>query len=148
MNNNFYSVSGFDHTPLDVRQQGWYQYLYPYRLGNYTKRSLAPPVCLSSLDFRQPAQGQIVAAVDIPMHTAGKCDGVALWVDYVLDEHGNELRFWNGTDFPPYLTQSIKFFRDPRIVEPGNILRIQAYYEPGQSDLEYAFNFLDAPAVV
>lgn len=141
----FFSVSGFDHAPLDNRQQNWYQFLYPYRLGNYNKKPLAPPVCLTSLDFRQQCQSKVDFAVSIPLQSAGRCDGVALWVDYILDNEGTQrLTYWNGIDFPPYLTQSVKLFRTPQNVQVGQTLDISATLELGQSDFEYSFNLRES----
>lgn len=139
-------MAGFDHSALDVRQEYWYQYSYPYRLSNYRKRALANPQTVAMMNFQQPIQS-FAHTITMNIEKQGVLDGFVLWVDYVLDatepQSGtNMLRFWNGLDFPAYMTQTIKFVPAPQQVQAGKQVIIEAQFAVGQSDVEFKFTLL------
>lgn len=124
---------------MDNRQQNWHEYLYPYRLANYRKRPLAQPIEIAILDYAQPIS-KIECSKEIIFDQSGTCDGVAIWVDYVVDNE-RKLRYWNGFDFPPFMTQNIRFFPTYPQVQKGNKLLVRTNFSVGDSDLNYTFQF-------
>lgn len=135
-------MCGIDHSFLDQRQQNWHENLYPYKLSNYRKKPLARPIQIAVLNYSQPIS-DMQAVHEIVFDQAGACDGVAIWVDYVLDSNQTALRLWNGYDFPPFMTQNIRFFPQYPQVKVGNKLLVQSSFTIGESDFQYSFQFAE-----
>jgi hypothetical protein len=193
-------VSGFDHRSLDERQGNWHEFLYPYRLANYRKRALASPAVIGMIDYRENEVKPIHHLTEIPFEINGTCDGIAIWVDYVLYEeapqsvqqyaletqgqltqhitqqssnvhnHGynnsqhpslasfpsfasqsdvpltknshSRLSHYCHNEFPPYMTQSIKFLETSESVSLGNKLVAEIYFESGQSEFQHRFEIV------
>lgn len=125
---------------MDARQDDWHIHLYPYRLSNYRKRALASPQTVTMMNFHQPIQS-FQNITQFTIEKAGSCDGFAIWVDYVLDSNDNMLQYWNGLDFPAFMTQSIKFLPASECVTAGNQCIVQSCFEVGQSDVQFSFAF-------
>jgi hypothetical protein len=150
---SYFSVSGFNHRALDEKQQNWFEFLYPYRLANYRKRALASPSVIGTIDYslQSPENGMfspIHQMTEIAFEINGTCDGIALWVDYILHEDyssssssmsPHRLSFYQNNDFPPFMTQNIKFFQTPEVVNIDSKLIAEIYFENGQSDIQYHF---------
>lgn len=118
--------------------------MFPYRLANFRKRALSPPIQVLGLNFYSPIQSIQDAVGQSIIQIAGQCDGFAIWMDYVLDSEEDSLKFWNGSDFPAFKTENIRFLPQSKIVKPGDRVLVNANFEVGQSDFSYAFNFIDA----
>jgi predicted RNA methylase len=143
----YHSVCGIDHSFLDQRQQLWHEYLYPYKLSNYRKKPLAKPIQVATLNYTQPIS-DIHTMQEIVFDQVGTCDAVVIWVDYVLENGSGSnnqttLRFWNGFDFPPFMTQNIRFFPHYPQVKVGNKLLVQSQFMVGESDFQYSFQFVE-----
>jgi hypothetical protein len=146
-------VSGFNHRALDEKQQNWFEFLYPYRLANYRKRALASPSVIGTIDYSiQSSENPSVSAIhqmtEIAFEINGTCDGIALWVEYILHEDyssssslasQHRLSFYQNNDFPSFMTQNIKFFEKPAVISIDNKLIAEIYFENGQSDVQYHF---------
>lgn len=78
-----FSVSGFEHDPYDEKLATWATHLFPYKLGQYRKKLLSVPTCVGELDFTGVAE-DVVAHTPLVISEAGRCDCVAIWVDYCL----------------------------------------------------------------
>eukprot|EP01039_Chlorochromonas_danica_P003127 gene3127-3424_t len=114
-----HNVCGFDHSPLDRVQAEWHEFIYPYYLANYRKRLLTRPVKLATLDYYTLSeQFDSILQQIVTVEAAGRCDGLAIWVDYDLDREGQiNLQAFNGMDFSSYISQSVKFLPKPRSVQ-------------------------------
>ena len=83
-------VNGFDHKPFDQVQQNWHEHLFPYKLAQYKKRLLTAPTCLLEIDYAEIVSLEESAwlalslqqSVMLPVIAAGRCHGVAIWVDF------------------------------------------------------------------
>lgn len=165
-------MSGFNHLPLDERQVNWHEFLYPYRLANYRKRALSTPAVIGVIDYRENEVKPIHQLTEIAFEINGTCDGIAIWVDYLLAEdqeqqlaaqqpesifshpsqpaqhqqpyplQHNRLIHYFHNDFPPFMTQSIKFLPTPEPVSIGNKLIAEIYFENGQSEFQHRFEIL------
>jgi hypothetical protein len=133
-------VNGFDHSPLDERQSDWHSHWFPYKMGCYKKTLLAEPVCIAVLDYASEATDEagvlLSPIVSMPATvTSGRCDCVVLWVDYVISDD-NVLQFWDGSDFPPYVKTSVKFFGLPIEVGVNSVIQCKSSFSYGDSEIE------------
>jgi hypothetical protein len=77
-------VSGFDHSPLDRQQENWHEHRFPYKLASYRKRLLTKPMAVSTLDYTRVASDIEESVREARFVCDGRCDAVAIWVDYDL----------------------------------------------------------------
>lgn len=77
-------VSGFDHTPLDEKQADWHANMFPFKLADYRKRLLSKPTSVAALHYSEPLGSLPEKITRIPMTASGRCDCVAVWIDYDL----------------------------------------------------------------
>lgn len=77
----------------------------------------------------------------IAVAETGRCDAVAIWMDYQLleDDPAAVLRTWNQGNFNAYSKINIKYFSEPIAVNPACRLRCRSSYELGASDFGFAF---------
>ncbi len=137
---------GFDHESFDRRQAGWHQNWLPYRLSDYAFEMLAGPAVLQELDYSRVASDLSPLEIDLQVIAKGRCDCVAVWVDYIMsDATANApavtaVRHFDGFSFPPYLKVSLRFFDEAQLVNPGlSIVRCKSSFQLGDSDLRYDF---------
>ena len=134
-------VEGFDLRYFDDYKSDWTQYSFPYKLGCYEKKILSQPVKLAEFDFEaSEPKDSIDETATVPFLTAGKCDCIAIWVDYELVP-GVDLQCWRDDDFPPYAKVSVWFFKKPDFVGPNSHnLRIQYSFKFGEEDLTCSYS--------
>lgn len=125
-----------------MRVQDWHKFYYPFRLGGFQKKPLAPPTVLTNLDYNQPWNQPINIISEIIMQTSGQLDAFAFWVDYRLDSDHNILKDWDVGDFRPYTTQNVKFVEISQSVNLGDKVQIQSLLNWGDSDFTFDFNFI------
>jgi len=144
------SVCGFDHSPLDrellpncASQPGtssaWSDNWFPYKLADYAKRALTLPQCLATFDYQNPIQSFPETASVVEFMTAGRCDCIALYVDYDLDKDSS-VSYLDK----PYYKPNLKFFtEEEKHVEPGiHVIKTIVQFEVGDSDLSYSFRLV------
>lgn len=83
---------------------------------------------------------------------SGRCDCVAIWVDYQLTEHvllkncHETAANSGGFDFPSYLTVNLKFFPKPVVVGnllgSNNRLQCRTLFAPGDNDFTFDFQIV------
>lgn len=164
----------YDHSMYDAYIHNWdNEYLYPYKLGNFRKKLLTEPSCIATLDYYLPlAQllehiqskeniGKDMDLVELnripsgfsntvmlPVVNQGRCDAVAIWVDYQLTssdiDGGNVLESYRTTfhdkhDFPLYATQYVKFFAAPSGLTTDSIVTSNIQFSHGDTDFKYKF---------
>ncbi len=133
-------MSGFDHAPLDVRQSDWFAHSYPYKLANYRKKLLSAPQRIATLNYNHTVSAPPAELVQTPFIASGRCDFVAIWVDYQLtqDEQSTLQCFKNG-NFPSYMKLNLKFFEHSQSVQVGNVLNCVTEFVAGESDFRFQF---------
>lgn len=87
---------------------------------------------LNDEQFNQVLQGR--ARVE----TAGRCDALAIWVDYDLGVNGHIVRQYSDGDFVPHHCQSVRFLPAPRTLEVGEEMMIVMALQQGSSDFQFA----------
>lgn len=132
-------VSGFDHSALDAAQANWHDYLYPYHLANYRKKMLSRPVRLAVLDYYTLSeQFDTVLQQTTQVTATGRCDCMVVWVDYEIDKAGRScLSHFNGEDFVPFASQSLKFIPRPLELTCGMHVGIAMALPQGSSDFQF-----------
>jgi len=136
-------VCGFDHSPLDrellphsqPEGSAWNDNWFPYKLADYAKRALTKPHCLATLDYQHPIKSIAESATVIEFTASGRCDCIALFVDYYLDKDSS-VSYLDA----PYYKPNLKFFTDEeRQVEPDtHMLQCSVQFEVGDSDFTYS----------
>lgn len=127
-------VNGFDHKPLDERQSNWYQNLFPFNLAKYRKKLLTKPTIIASLDYLSPNISVHDKTIEIICN--GRCDCIAIWVDYDLIDN-MILENWNGNDFELHHKSNLKFLPEPIDVNQSSLLQSSTKFE----DADFIFNF-------
>ncbi len=138
----FCRVSGFDHSPLDEAQDNWNTHMFPYKLGTYQKTALSIPTCVYTIDYTivNDQNSFIDTNTTIDFTRSGRCDCVAIWVDYDLTTH-HTINFWENDNFPIYYKTNIRFFKESRAVEPlHNVIQCNTSFEYGNSDLDFVID--------
>lgn len=145
-------VSDFDHAELDVHQQDWYTHMYPYKLASYQYTALSDAITLGVINFSgqavsgadragaQLTSGDVVSC-DLPLVRQGRCDGVAVWVDYELTA-GSTLSCYKDGRFSHYQTVNIKFLPAGRGVEAGDRVNAVVQLDAHRNDFVYEFSLL------
>lgn len=137
------SAEGFTHSVFDAYKEAWHEYSFPYKLGGYGKQLRSRPTSVLTLDYCEPAQ-TLSATKDIPFTTAdGEVDCVAIWVDYDLYA-GERLENLRDGDFPPYLKIFVRFFPMRTRVTRRSVLRVDAAFTFGDSDVTVSTSIVDA----
>jgi SAM-dependent methyltransferase len=127
---------GYDHSAFDVKQRGWHTHWLPYKLSDYRTSVLAGPAVAQVIDFTRIACDLPALEITMPVTEVGRCDCVAVWVDYdtftassvyegIRLEGGRgqgqgkegmrHLHMQDGR-FPPYLKVNIRLFETPENV--------------------------------
>jgi hypothetical protein len=124
--------------------------MYPYKIGDYEYELLSKPIVLGVIDYVNP----MVPGVDAlqshsenPLLGGGRCDAVAVWVDYDLDIAGDIcIRQCADGKFLHYSKINIKFFESPTEVSaadaPSARLECTSRFEYGSSDFEVFFELM------
>lgn len=144
-------VLGFDHSAYDSVVEGnWYQYLYPYKLGNYRKILLAKPQRVCEIDYVNKMK-DINETCLFPTTISGRCDAVMIWVDYGLyhDEQNeimlNFYRIQNSgvEDFPLYYYPNIIFLKDSiDVTMKSHICSIKCEFQIGMPNIKLSVEIL------
>lgn len=150
-------------------QAGWDEHWFPYKLGMYGKILLAPPVCVTRLDYQSLIDTGAADAMTnlkflstrMTVSRKGKCHCVAVWVDYEVSP-GNEITHWtddsagdSGGNFPPHLKTNLKFFHVPtsvdarsvtsgvggRNVNVGDVITCSASVQHTEGGMDFNFDF-------
>ena len=164
------SVSGFDHTPLDERQENWHDHMFPFKLANYRKKLLTKPFRIGEIDYSCSQSTDLAESTNSigKVIISGRCDCVAIWVDYDLKpaiakscggvvhadrKNSNDTKHDSNVieqydesinDFQCHTKLSLKFFKQPVIVRKDeSILTCLSTYSQGDSDFTYDFNFVE-----
>jgi len=142
------SACGLDHAAFNCEVQDWHSHWYPYKLADYQKRLLCEPLTLCTLDFENPrfnlpSDGYLSSASIV---RAGRCDAVAVWVDYCLfagDTCDLSMHRGGGSsvlfDWPHYLVANLKFFPSSIPVEEGAALMCRTKFQFGDPDFSFDF---------
>jgi protein arginine N-methyltransferase 7 len=148
------TACGLDHAAFNCEVQDWHSHWYPYKLADYQKRLLCEPLTVCSLDFENPrfnlpSDGYLSSASIV---RAGRCDAVAVWVDYCLFAGDNcDLSMHRGGgggggaessvlfDWPHYLVTNLKFFPVAIPVEEGAALTCRTMFQFGDPDFSFDF---------
>ena len=117
-------VSGFEHRVLDAHQADWHTHSFPYSLGEYDHTLLSEPKEVGAFTYGKNCTGFATSAdSSISITVSGRCDAVAIWVDYDLTPaiHLKMCRP-EGTGrqrFPLHCRTMIQFYKEPIEVEAG-----------------------------
>lgn len=86
------TCEGFDVTPMDDMVQRSLDFresreAEPHPLWEYPCRALSPPAAVMTFDFTQSLPQQPISSEgSLPLTRAGRCHGVALWMEYNLTD--------------------------------------------------------------
>lgn len=70
----------------------------------------------------------------------GRCDCVAIWVDYELTELLTLNQFDSDSqNFPPYMKLNLRFFPEAVSVNRGHHLHVFPKFQFGDSDVDFHF---------
>jgi hypothetical protein len=56
--------------------------MFPFKLADYRKRLLSKPTAVAALHYSESLRSLPTKVTRIPMTASGRCDCVAVWVDY------------------------------------------------------------------
>jgi hypothetical protein len=153
--------------PLDERQEKWHNNMFPYKLGTFKKRLLSKPFSIRELDYTQNISPyKIISQVETNIILSGRCDCIAIWVDYDLIQSDHEylstqeneqkyksnsskecpvsIKHWDNetNDFPVHLKHNLKFFPTPINVTNETTIVASTSFSGGDTDFEFEFNVL------
>lgn len=164
------SVSGFSHKAYDEAQKDWHIHHFPYKLGTFRHRLLTEPTCVAIIDYEQtvvssPTNSKanclstgegMQSSISLPVTSAGRFDGTAIWVDYFLldgldtkepiimspleeEEEGGQRQFKH------YSKVFIKFNSQPELVVQGHhFIHADCEFIEGNSDFQFNFTKNDS----
>lgn len=148
------SVDAFDHSPFDRRLESWSDHLFPYKLGSYRKKFLTQPFLLYEISYASSDISSNFGSKSdtISIIESGRCDCVAIWIDYNLTparvggtdaagEKDLQLKHLNTNlhDFELHYKQNLKFFAEPVNVAAKQQLVSTCSFTQGASDFQYSF---------
>lgn len=148
------SVDAFDHSPFDRRLECWSDHLFPYKLGLYRKKFLTQPFLLYEISYASSDVSSNFGSKSdtISIIESGRCDCVAIWIDYNLTparvggtdatgEKDLQLKHLNTNlhDFELHYKQNLKFFAEPVNVAAKQQLVSTCTFQQGASDFQYSF---------
>lgn len=153
-------VNGIKHESYDnFINDDWFNHLYPYKLGNYRKKLLSKPICVTSLNYCDEFQ-DIDVCVDVPLLFPDdcdvvRCDGVAIWVDYCLvhetmnNGSAINIQHYNSPDFvddfPLFYNVTVKFLKESisfdKKTRSNSIMVANCKFYEGDRDFKFSFDF-------
>lgn len=138
--------------------------MFPYSLGTFKKRLLSKPFRIRELDYTQNISAhKIISQVETNIILSGRCDCIAIWVDYDLIQSDHEylltqedqqenianssknspvsIKYWNNetNDFPVHLKHNLKFFPTPINVSNETTIIASSSFSAGNKDFEFDF---------
>jgi hypothetical protein len=123
--------------------------MYPYKLASYQYTALSDAITLGVINFSGQAEGCAdafftsgdVVNCELPLVRQGRCDGIAVWVDYELTA-GSTLSCYKDGRFAHYQTVNIKFLPAGRGVEAGDRVNAVVQLDAHRNDFAYEFSLL------
>ncbi|XP_043198257.1 protein arginine N-methyltransferase 7-like [Amphibalanus amphitrite] len=121
----------------------------PHPLWEYPCRALTEPLSLATFDLAGGAPADLQSTTNMEITAPGSCNGVALWMEWILDPAGQQ-RLTTGPLQAPrpgqqivwdrYARQAAHLIREPRPVAPGaDRLRCQFSFTAKTGDLQVKF---------
>ena len=153
------AACGLDHAAFNCEVRDWHSHWYPYKLADYQKRLLCEPLTLCTLDFENPnfslpSEGHLSSSSIV---TAGRCDAVAVWMDYCLldtcdlsmptdpsrggGEGGEGASSSVLSELPHYLVANLKFFPIAIPVKQEQEFRLTCRTKFQFGDPDFTFDF-------
>ena len=135
-------VSGLDHYPLDQLQSNWERFEFPYCLPHFRRRRLSQPMKVFTLDYAQRFTAESESAQQpllsrIGVSTAGRCDCIALYIDYEMNSGGKVV---STAESCFSSTSSLHFLPMPRHLRPGDAIECSIGLAYGDSSFKATFS--------
>lgn len=143
-----FSMKIFDNLIAEAKEKVE-NYVEPQSLWEYPGIALSLPLTFFEFDFNDDIpKEKIKKQGEIQLQFAGRCDGVALWMEYNLSKDYS-LSFGptetvvagQYITWDLYEKQGVHLFRTPSNVNVGNLMFYDSEFDPHEAEINFHFHF-------